>query len=140
MALSKRIFLNLKISILLIGICSLGNISCSPKIYPSGIEGNLFGYERNFNREQRVRKRASRRMNRQMARAKREENRPIRQREKELERLQKELYKEHFLRQDPHVQKRMKQNLRETKKKYPSKNTLSKKLVFWKKNKCAHGS
>jgi hypothetical protein len=115
------------------------NTSCSQKIYPSGIEGNLFGYQKNFQREQQKRKVEAKRANRKTVRLKRQAMKPLKKKEKEDELQRKKLYAEHVARQDPHVQERMKQNLKETQKKYPSKNTLCKKLVFWKKNKCAHG-
>jgi hypothetical protein len=115
------------------------NVSCSQKIYPSGLEGDLFSYQKNFQRKQQKRKAEAKRANRKTARLKRQAMKPLKKKEKEDELQRKKLYAEHFERQDPHVQERMKQNLKETKKKYPSKNTLCKKLVFWEKNKCAHG-
>lgn len=119
--------------------CAVMLASCSPKIYPSGLEGNLFDNQKGFRRVQFQRKMEAKKNDRQMAKMKREEQKPLKKSAKEEEMLRKKLYAEHFARQELHVQMRMKQNLKETEKKYPPRNTFWKKLVFWKKNSCPHG-
>ncbi len=132
---SKKFFLI--ILILLTPI--VGFISCGPKVYPSGLEGNLLGYQGNFNRERKKRKREARRNDRKIARVERKEKRPELKKQKEIHRYRKEIIASHIAKQEPHVQKRMKQNLRETEKKYRSQRSVKEKVLFWKKNKCIHG-
>ncbi|HNV80852.1 MAG TPA: hypothetical protein PKH45_03290 [Tenuifilaceae bacterium] len=124
---------------MVIATLAVASASCSPKVYPSGLEGNLFGYQKNFQREQLKRKFEATRNNIKMARQKRKAMRPLKAQAHAEEKMRKQLYAEHIAKQEPHVQMRMKQNLKETEKKYPSKNTLRKKLLFWKKNSCPNG-
>jgi hypothetical protein len=124
---------------MVIATLAMAIAACSPKVYPSGLEGNLFGYQKNFQREQLKRKFEATRNNMKMARQKRKAMRPLKAQARAEEKMRKQLYAEHIAKQEPHVQMRMKQNLKETEKKYPSKNTLRKKLLFWKKNSCPNG-
>ena len=124
---------------MVIATLAMAIAACSPKVYPSGLEGNLFGYQKNFQREQLKRKFEATRNNMKMARQKRKAMRPLKAQARAEEKMRKELDAEHIAKQEPHVQMRMKQNLKETEKKYPSKNTLRKKLLFWKKNSCPNG-
>lgn len=118
---------------------SFGGGSCGKKVYPSGLEWDLMNYQGNFKREQNKRKRIARKNDRKMRREDKKEMKPILALEKQWEKERQLKIKEHLARQEPHVQARMKQNLRETKKKYPSRKSLKEKLVFWKKNKCPYG-
>lgn len=136
----KRYFKIKQLSFLfLLIIASFGLESCGKRIYPSGLEGNLFEYQKDYNQQQRKRNRIARSSNRQYQREFRKERKPYVKEAKRLEKEREKFIKEHIARQEPHVQERMKSNFRETKKYYSSQRTLKDKLVFWKKNKCPYG-
>jgi len=118
---------------------SFGGGSCGKKMYPSGLEWDLMNYQGNFKREQQKRKRIARKNDRKMRREERKELKPILAMEKQWEKERKVRIKAHFDMQEPHVQARMKQNVKETRNKYPSRKSFKEKLVFWKKNKCPYG-
>lgn len=113
--------------------------SCGKKIYPSGLEGNLLEYQKNYNQQQRKRDKIARVSDRKYRRELRQERRPYVKEAKRFDKERKEFVKDHIARQEPHVQERMKRNFNETKKYYSSQRTLKDKLVFWKKNKCPYG-
>jgi hypothetical protein len=117
-------------------LISFGGGSCSKKVFPSGLEGNLMGYHGNFKREQKKRERVARRANRKTKRLERKANKPQLKRKKQADKIQKKLVKRHKSKQPPEVQARMKQNERETKRNYASRKSFKEKLMFWKRNKC----
>jgi hypothetical protein len=120
---------------LLLAFCFCG-LSCSKEIYPSGLEGNLLGYQGSFKREQQRRARVARKAKRQSNRIESKAQRESINRQKRYEREREKFFKEHLKRQDSHVQARMKDNLRETKKNNRPVRSQCKKIVFWKKNRC----
>lgn len=124
---------------LLLIIVSFGNGSCGKKVYPSGLEGNLLAFQKNYNREQQQRRRVARSSDRKYQRELRRERREYLQEVKQFEKERERFVENHFDRQEPHVQERMKKSIKETKKYYSSQRSLKDKLVFWKKNKCPHG-
>ncbi len=114
--------------------------SCNKKIYPSGLEGNLLGKQQNYRQEVRRRERVSKRTNREHARLERKANKPMLKAKKKAEEEQKRLIKNHFTKQHPDVQARMKANEKYTRRNNPPTKSFVQKLKFWKKNSCKHGT
>ena len=124
-------------SFLLVG---LGESSCGKKIFPSGLEGNLEGNQREFARNERKRKRTARRANRKTARLERKAQRPMVKQKKKSLFAQKKMQEEHVNKQTPEVQERMKQNRKDDKKRNKPNKTFWQRLMFWKKSSCNNGS
>lgn len=118
----------------------LGNSSCGKKIYPSGLEGNLVGNQKEFSRNERKRKREARRANRKTARLERKANSSIKKQKKKSLTAQKRMQREHINKQTPEVQERMKQNQKDDRKRNKPNKTFWQRLMFWKKSSCNNGS
>ncbi|PKP39246.1 MAG: hypothetical protein CVT98_02540 [Bacteroidetes bacterium HGW-Bacteroidetes-15] len=118
---------------------SFGGGSCGKQVYPSGLEGNLLGYNRYYESEQQKRLQIARKFDSELNQKAKKENKPLLKEAKQFEKEKEKFVKDHMARQEPHVQARMKQNLKETKKYYSSQKSFKEKLVFWKKNKCTYG-
>lgn len=112
---------------------SLG--SCTRKVYPSGLEGNLLGTQKNYKREVRQRERMARKAERQTARLERKALHPQAKEKRRAERANKKAVDNHIKNQHPDVQARMKENQRFTKRRYASSKTFWKRVQFWKKSK-----
>lgn len=123
----------------LILLISFGGVSCSKVVYPSGLEGNLMGYQSNYESEQQRRIQVANRSENEFRKQERKDKKPILKEQKQKEKERKKFIKDHIARQEEHVQARMKQNFRKTKKYYSSQKSLLEKLVFWKKNNCHYG-
>jgi hypothetical protein len=123
----------------LILLISFGGVSCSKGVYPSGLEGNLLGYQKNYKSEQQRRIHVANKSGKEYRKQVRKDKKPIHKEEKQKQKDRQKFIKEHIARQEEHVQARMKQNIRETKKYYSSQKSLMEKFVFWKKNKCPYG-
>jgi hypothetical protein len=114
-------------------VFSLG--SCNRKVYPSGLEGNLLGTQKNFKREVRQRERMARKAERRTARLERKALRPQAKEKRRAEKGSKQAVENHIKKQHPDVQARMKENQRYTKQRYASRKTFWERVQFWKKNK-----
>lgn len=121
-------------------ILSGGFGSCSKKIYPSGIEGNLLVKQQNYRQDVRRRERISRRANREHDRVERKASKPQLKAKKKAEKEQKKLIKNHIAKQHPDVQARMKANEKFTRRNNPPTKSFVQKIKFWKNNSPKHGT
>lgn len=121
---------------LLLILISFGSNSCAKKVYPSGLEGNLMGDQRNFKRDQNKRERIARREKRKTIRFEQKAKRPQVKLKAEAKRIEKKMILRHMEKQHPEVQVRMKQNELQTRRNYASRKSFKKRLMFWKRNKC----
>jgi hypothetical protein len=114
--------------------------SCGPKIFPSGLEGNLSGNQKEFARNEKKRKRIAKRANRRTARLEKKAKAPSVKKKKESIKTEEKQRQAHINKQTPEVQERMKQNLKEDNKRNKPNKTFWQRLMFWKKSKCSNGS
>lgn len=132
--------LRLFFTVLVFFIVALGDTSCGPKIYPSGLEGNLAGNQKEFARKEKKRKRIAKRENRRTARLEKRAKAPSEKKKKESLQAQERMKQKHIKKQSPEVQERMKQNLKEDNKRNKPNKTFWQRLKFWKKSSCSDGS
>lgn len=119
--------------ILVLLTLSLG--SCNRKTLPSGVEGNLWGTNRNFKKEVRQRERLARRADRKTARLERKARRPQEKEKRRAAKAHSKAVEQHINKQHPDVKARMKENQKFTKQRYATKKSFWDRLMFWKKTK-----
>jgi hypothetical protein len=117
-------------------LITFGGGSCGKKMYPSGLEVDLLGYNKKSTREQWKRKQIAHRTDRRQDKSIRKGKKLILKEKKLKDKELKVFKEEHFNRQHPDVQARMKQNFRDTKRNYASRKSFKDKFAFWQKNKC----
>lgn len=125
--------------ILVVLLFTFGMNSCSPKVYPSGTEGYLMGEIPWFPREQRQRNWAAYLNDRQSHRLERKEYKEYERRKAEALKLEKNFIAQHKKKQHPEVQVRMKENERETQKRYANQRAKQNKEKRRKKLKKRFG-
>ncbi len=118
--------------VLVLALVNFGVSSCSQKVYPSGLEGNLTGSKVNFKKEQRDRQRIARKTKRKTLRLEQKALKPHEKRKAEARKAQAKFVVENKKKQHPEVQERMKRNEKETRRKY-SKLRAEQKKVKWSK-------
>lgn len=114
--------------------------SCSKKVYPSGIEGNLLVKQQNYRQDERRRERLSRKANREHSRLERKASKPLLKAKKKAKKEQKRLIRNHIAKQHPDVQARMKANEKFTRRNNPPTKSFVQKIKFWKNNSHKHGT
>jgi hypothetical protein len=121
-------------------LITFGGGSCGKKMYPSGLEIDLLGYNKKSNREQLKRKAIAQSSERKQNKSNRKRNKLVVKEQKIADKELKDFKQAHFNRQHPDVQARMKQNFRETERSYASRKSFKDKFAFWQKNKCKYGT
>lgn len=126
--------------ILVVIFTTFGVSSCSPKLYPSGVEGYLMGEVPWFPGEQRERNWTAYLNDRQIHRAERREYKEYERRKAEALKIEKNFIAQHKKKQHPEVQERMKENEKETQKRYGDLRATQKKAKRGKKSKKTFGN